>query len=89
MDWIERWFGMSPDDGDGSLEALIFVALVVIGVWLLVSRSDTLRGRVRSVRRIISVARAIPCSKPYKDSNGWNGSDRDSNSVAANAACSR
>jgi hypothetical protein len=49
MDWIERWFGMSPDDGDGSLEGLIFVALVVIGVWLLVSRSDTLRGRVRSV----------------------------------------
>jgi hypothetical protein len=34
MDFIERWFGVSPDGGDGSLEALwiagIVVALVVV-----------------------------------------------------------
>ena len=31
MDFIERWFGISPDGGDGSLEALyLFVLLVVV-----------------------------------------------------------
>ena len=29
MDFIERWFGLSPDGGDGSLEALWIVAIVV------------------------------------------------------------
>ena len=35
MDWIERWFGFAPDNGDGSLELLIAVAVaaaVVIAV---------------------------------------------------------
>jgi hypothetical protein len=26
MDWIERWFGFSPDDGDGTVEWLIVLA---------------------------------------------------------------
>ena len=30
MDFIERWFGCSPDHGDGSFEALILIALVII-----------------------------------------------------------
>ena len=30
MDFIERWFGFSPDHGDGSFEALLLVALVTI-----------------------------------------------------------
>jgi hypothetical protein len=30
MDWIERIFGISPDGGDGSTEALIVVAAIVI-----------------------------------------------------------
>ena len=30
MDWIERLFGVAPDNGDGSLELLIFIALVAI-----------------------------------------------------------
>jgi hypothetical protein len=30
MDFIERWFGVSPDDGDGSLEVLWIVAIVVV-----------------------------------------------------------
>jgi len=30
MDFIERWFGFSPDHGDGSLEAIILIALVTI-----------------------------------------------------------
>jgi hypothetical protein len=30
MDFIERWFGFAPDHGDGSLEAIILIALVTI-----------------------------------------------------------
>jgi hypothetical protein len=29
MDFIERWFGISPDGGDGSLEALWIAGIVV------------------------------------------------------------
>jgi hypothetical protein len=32
MDWIERWFGVSPDGGDGSTEALYIVALFAVMV---------------------------------------------------------
>jgi hypothetical protein len=30
MDFIERWFGISPDGGDGSLETLYLIALLAI-----------------------------------------------------------
>jgi hypothetical protein len=30
MDFIERWFGMSPDGGDGSTEALYLGVIVLI-----------------------------------------------------------
>ena len=30
MDFIEQWFGVSPDGGDGSLELLYVVAVVVV-----------------------------------------------------------
>jgi hypothetical protein len=30
MDFIERWFGVSPDGGDGTLEALFIAVLVAI-----------------------------------------------------------
>ncbi len=29
MDFIERWFGLSPDGGNGSLEVLWLAAIVV------------------------------------------------------------
>jgi hypothetical protein len=32
MDWIERWLGFNPDGGDGTIEAAIVVALVVVGI---------------------------------------------------------
>jgi hypothetical protein len=35
MDWIERWFGLSPDGGDGSIEALYVVALSAAMVLIL------------------------------------------------------
>ena len=28
MDWIERWFGISPDGGDGSTELLYIGAVL-------------------------------------------------------------
>jgi hypothetical protein len=30
MDFIERWFGISPDGGDGSTELLYIIAFVVV-----------------------------------------------------------
>jgi hypothetical protein len=30
MDFIERWFSISPDGGDGSLEALYLLAIVAV-----------------------------------------------------------
>ena len=37
MDWIEQWFGIAPDNGDGTLELLIWlvVAAVIVSaaVW--------------------------------------------------------
>src|SRR5262245_59497663 len=32
LDFIERWFGLSPDGGDGSVEIFIFVLIVVLAV---------------------------------------------------------
>lgn len=29
MHWIERWFGVSPDNGDGTLEILISLCAIV------------------------------------------------------------
>ena len=34
MDFIERWFGMSPDGGSGTTEALLVVAAVGVVVAL-------------------------------------------------------
>ncbi|QKD16072.1 hypothetical protein [Mesorhizobium sp. NZP2077] len=30
MDFIEQWFGISPDGGDGSTEALYILAVVAV-----------------------------------------------------------
>ena len=32
MDWIEQWLGFNPDGGDGTIEAAIVVALVIVGI---------------------------------------------------------
>jgi hypothetical protein len=38
MDWLEQWFGFTPDNGDGSVELLIMltaaVAAAVAVVWI-------------------------------------------------------
>jgi len=38
MDFIERWFGVSPDGGDGSLEVLWIVAMAIVVVAVLCRR---------------------------------------------------
>jgi hypothetical protein len=32
MDFIEKWFGLAPDNGDGSTEVLWLVAVVALAV---------------------------------------------------------
>ena len=44
MDWIERWFGLIPDGGDGSIEAAIVIAVIVVGVTIALVVSKRLRG---------------------------------------------
>lgn len=51
MDWIERWFGVSPDGGNGSLEILLAVLFAVVGVALL---ATTIPGARRRVRRLLT-----------------------------------
>ena len=44
MDWIEQWFGLNPDSGDGSIEAAIVIAVIVVGVTIALFVSKRLRG---------------------------------------------
>jgi hypothetical protein len=44
MDWIERWFGVAPDNGDGTLELVIMItiaAAVVLAVLWRIPRART------------------------------------------------
>ena len=55
MDWIERWFGVSPDNGDGTFELSIVIAAVLIGAIVLTwarwrGRSSRMRGLSGSAR---------------------------------------
>ena len=43
MDWIEQLFGFNPDGGDGSIEALLVVAVVVIVIAVAFTVSRRLR----------------------------------------------
>lgn len=47
MDWIERWFGFAPDNGDGTLELLIMVAVAIAAVIGLLWRIPRLRAATR------------------------------------------
>jgi hypothetical protein len=49
MDFIERWFGFSPDGGDGSTELLYIVAAIVV-LALIVGRRHLAKfvGRLRA-----------------------------------------
>jgi hypothetical protein len=45
MDFIEQWFGISPDGGDGSLELLYIAVIIVIAL------AVTFRTRLRKLAR--------------------------------------
>jgi hypothetical protein len=47
MDFIERWFGMSPDGGNGSTELMYLTVLALIVVVL--ARHRSLRAFVRRI----------------------------------------
>jgi hypothetical protein len=51
MDWIEKLFGFSPDGGDGTAEAAIVFACVVVLAAVVVMRVPSLRERVRGIFR--------------------------------------
>ncbi len=52
MDFIERWFGVSPDGGSGSLEMLYIVAVaMVVGVIIFRPRIKEFIARVREQLR--------------------------------------
>ena len=49
MDWIEKLFGMSPDGGDGTAEAAIVFACVIVVGAVLAMRVPSLRQRIRGM----------------------------------------
>jgi hypothetical protein len=51
MDWIEQLFGISPDGGDGSTEAIIVAVCCTIVVMLIVFRQPLRRFLRRGTRR--------------------------------------
>ncbi|HZQ01605.1 MAG TPA: hypothetical protein VFB13_18825 [Reyranella sp.] len=52
MDFIERLFGLSPDNGDGSTEILWLVAaVIVIGALIFVRRRRQTRVRIFGRKR--------------------------------------
>jgi hypothetical protein len=57
MDWIERWFGVSPDNGDGSLEMLISLCAMV-GVLIAIAYSHP-RARAH-LANLVEEARRLP-----------------------------
>ena len=45
MDWLEQWFGLNPDGGDGSIEAALVVVVVLVGVTIVGAASRRARAR--------------------------------------------
>jgi hypothetical protein len=47
MDWIEKIFGMSPDNGDGSTEAMIVTMSCIVVAVVMVAAVPKLRGHAQ------------------------------------------
>jgi hypothetical protein len=50
MDFIERWFGVSPDGGNGTFEALC-IAAAAVGILVLAGRRQVLNFGRRWIAR--------------------------------------
>ena len=54
MDWIEKIFGISPDDGNGSTEAMIVTVTCLILSAIVVAASPKLRaGALRQLDNVV------------------------------------
>lgn len=51
MDWIEQWLGYSPDNGDGSLEILITVSLVIAVICVGLATHPAFRAILKRIGR--------------------------------------
>jgi len=53
VDFIEKYFGISPDGGDGSLEIMLLMLLVLVGVaiWMHFPIRGKSRDELRKRRR--------------------------------------
>lgn len=65
MDFIEQWFGTSPDGGDGSLELWWIVGIAIVG-----------GGRVPSPDHRLAIVpqvrtELVPNPLPYSSELGW------------------
>jgi len=49
MDWIEQLFGLSPDGGDGTAEAMIVAAVSVAVAIVIYARVPKVRTYIRKV----------------------------------------
>ena len=49
MDWIEQLFGISPDGGDGTTEAMIVLAVGLAIAVVLYERGSQLRTFIRNL----------------------------------------
>ena len=58
MDWIERWFGVNPDGGDGSLEFLLMLVAVTLAFALVLGSSR--RARSSFLRLIKTIVPGTP-----------------------------
>jgi len=54
MDWIERWFNIYPDNGDGSLELLVLAILFAVAAVLTISLSPSIRISMRKALSVIA-----------------------------------
>jgi hypothetical protein len=50
MDFIERWFGISPDRGSGATE-MLFIVVAVLIVLMLLARKQIVRDVGRTLLR--------------------------------------
>jgi hypothetical protein len=46
VDWIEQWFGLNPDGGDGSIEAMAIVGVIFVAAGIVTMVNRRLRWRV-------------------------------------------
>lgn len=49
MDWLEKLFGLNLDAGDGSAEAMIVLACVIVAAGVITARLPPLRERIRAL----------------------------------------